>query len=128
MREYVDPMNTLVWIAQGLLSVAFLLAGGMKLANTKEKIIASGGKWAEDFSPPRIKAIGVVEVLCAIGVSVPMLLGHGHYSTSASAVVNAEIMVGAFVTHMRRKETPFLFVTAVLCAIALFVAYFRCPM
>ncbi len=120
-------MDTLTWVLQGLLAVAFLMAGGMKLAQSKEKVIASGGKWANDFGPATIKVIGVVEILCALGISLPKLLGHGYLLTSFSAMGLMAIMVGAFVTHLRRKETPFLFVTAILFCIAAAVAYLRMP-
>ena len=35
-------MNTVTWIAQGLLALAMLAAGGMKLSQTKEQLMASG--------------------------------------------------------------------------------------
>lgn len=121
-------MNTLIWIVQGLLTFAFLMAGAMKLAQPREKVIASGGKWAEDFSQPAIKLIGAAEVLLALGVSMPMFFNFGPaVLTSLSAAGIAAIMVGAFVTHLRRKETPFLFVTGVILLLAVFVAYERIP-
>jgi hypothetical protein len=121
-------MNTLVWIVQGLLTLAFLLAGSMKLAQPRAKVIASGGKWAEDFAQSTIKIIGAAEVLLAFGVSVPMYFGFGPPTlTSFCAAGIAVIMVGAFVTHLRRKEHPFLFVTGFIFLLAIFVAYERMP-
>jgi hypothetical protein len=128
-REFFKlfDMETLTWILQGVLAVVFLLAGSMKLIQTKAKVMASGGKWAEDFSPMSIKVIGAAEVLLAIGVIVPRLLGHGHVLTSASAAGIGLVMVGAFFTHFRRKEYPFLLVTGTFFLVAALVIYFRLP-
>ncbi len=52
--------NTVLVAVQGVLAFVFLMAGAMKLAQPREKVIASGGKWAEDFSAPMIKAIGAL--------------------------------------------------------------------
>src|SRR4051812_47525154 len=110
-------MHTALWIAQGLLAVVFVVFGGLKLAQTKEQIVAKGGKWAEDFQQRTIKLIGVVEVLCGLGVVVPRALGHGYYLTFLSAAGIMVVMAGAFSTHVRRKETPFLGVTGIIFAI-----------
>ncbi len=120
-------MNTAIWIIQGLLAFAFLMAGAMKLLQPKEKVIASGGAWAGDFSASNIKIIGGLEVLCGISVIVPKLLHHGHYLTSIAASGIAILMAGAFYTHFRRKEYPFLLVTGILLLMALFVGYYTCP-
>ena len=42
-------MNIALWIVQGLLAVAFLMAGGMKLTQPKERLVANMA-WVEDFS------------------------------------------------------------------------------
>ena len=122
-------MNTFSWIIQGILGFVFLMAGGMKLAQPSEKVIASGGKWAEDFSASTIKLIGLGEVFCAFGIVVPKLLGLeiATYLTLASAVGIMAFMAGAFVTHFRRKETPFLAVTGVFFALATAAAWLSSP-
>ena len=49
-------MNIALWIVQGLLAVAFLMAGGMKLMQPKEKL-AEKMAWVEDFAPNTIKGL-----------------------------------------------------------------------
>src|SRR4051794_38726665 len=112
-------MNTVSWILQGVLCFVFFMAGAMKLAQTRKKVIASGGKWAEDFTGPTIKLIGAGEVLIAVGLVVPKLLGleMGATLVSFAALGAMVIMGGAFFTHLRRKETPFLAVTGVIFAL-----------
>lgn len=118
-------MNTLLNIFQGLLTFVFLMAGGMKLAQPRDKVIASGGKWAEDFSAGTIKAIGLGELICGLAVFLPQLLGYGTLVTTGAAGGIAFFMAGAFYTHLRRKEYPFLIVTGVLLLLAVSVGYFR---
>lgn len=120
-------MDTLVWATQGLLSFVFLMAGLMKMIQSKDKVIASGGKWAEDFAPTLIKVIGIVEVVLAVGLTLPRILGHGHVLTSASAAGLAVVMMGAFFTHLRRKEHLFLLVTGLFFILASLVCYAQFP-
>ena len=120
-------MITLAWILTGLVAFVFVMSGSMKLMQSREKVIASGGKWAEDFAPNTIKIIGVIEVLIGLAVIVPKLLHHGYYITSAAASVMVIIMAGAFYTHLRRKENAFLLVTAIILLMALYVGYWWCP-
>ncbi|MGZ3699889.1 MAG: DoxX family protein [Bdellovibrionota bacterium] len=119
--------NTVLMVMQGILAFVFLMAGSMKLIQPRKKVIASGGKWAEDFTAPAIKMIGAGEVLCALGIIVPQLMGHGDYVTSAAAAGIAIFMGGAFYTHLRRKESPFLLVTGVFFALAVAVGCLRMP-
>ena len=68
-------MNIFLWIIAGILAVAFLGAGLMKLTQPKEKLAASGMGWTEDYSAGQVKTIGTLEVLGAIGLILPGLLG-----------------------------------------------------
>ncbi|MCA0294825.1 MAG: DoxX family protein [Actinobacteria bacterium] len=117
-------MNVALWIAAGLLAAAFLAAGAMKLAQPKEKIAASMG-WAEDFSANTIKMIGAFEVLGAIGLILPPLVGIAPVLAPLAAVGLVVIMIGAIATHLRRKETQPVLANVVLFALAAFVAVGR---
>lgn len=118
--------NTLGWVLQGILCAAFLLAGSMKLLQTKDKVIASGGKWAEDFSQPAIRVIGVFEVIFAVGVLVPQFLAPESHLVTGAAIGIMAVMAGAFFTHLRRKEPPFMVITAILFLMAGGVACLHC--
>lgn len=117
--------STITWILQGLLGFIFFLAGVMKLVQPRKKVIASGGKWAEDFSAPSIKVIGAVEATIALGLIVPRLMDHAMtvQLTLAACVGAMATMAGAFITHARRKETPFLGVTGFIFALAAALAW-----
>jgi hypothetical protein len=94
------------WIVAGLTALAFLAAGGMKLARSKEQLAASGMAWTEDFSAPAIKLIAAAEVLGALGLVLPMLTGIVLILSPIAAVCLAALMVGASVVHVRRHEPP----------------------
>jgi len=116
-----------LWIVQGLLGLIFVITGSFKFFQTREKVIASGGTWAEDFSPGIIKTIAGAELLSGLLVIVPRLLGHGHHTTFIAAAVIALIMAGAIFTHIRRKEFKHAMINVVFLLMALFVAYASRP-
>ena len=118
-------MNLALWIAAALLALAFLATGLLKITRSKEKLAAAGMGWTEDFSPSVIKAIGVAEVLGAIGLILPAVLDVAPFLVPIAAVGLALVMVGAATTHLRRKETPMVALNVVLLALALFVAWGR---
>ncbi|MEU8247851.1 DoxX family protein [Nonomuraea sp. NPDC048916] len=118
-------MNVALWIVAGLLALAFLGAGLMKIAQSKEKLAASGMAWTGDFSAGAIKTIGALELLAAIGLILPAALGIVPVLTPLAAVGLVAIMVGAAVTHARRKESQAIVVNLVLLALAAVVAWGR---
>jgi len=120
-------MTIALWIVSGLLGLIFVMTGSFKFFQTKEKIIASGGKWAEDFKPGIIKIIAGVELISGLSVIVPRLLGHGHYLTFIAAASIALIMTGSLYTHIRRKEFQHASINAVFLVMSLFVVFASRP-
>lgn len=118
-------MNVVLWIIAGLLAVAFLAAGAMKLAQPKERLAASGMGWVDNFSPGTIKAIGALEVLAAIGLVLPPLLDVAPVLAPIAALGLVLMMLGAAITHGRRGETPMVVVNVVLGVLAAVVAWGR---
>ena len=117
-------MNTILWIVQTLLALVFVAAGFSKLTLSKEKMVARMG-WAQDFSPNALKAIGLAEVLGAVGLILPALTGILPWLTPLAAIGLVLIMIGAAFTHFRRGEYPSIIANLVLLALAAFVAYGR---
>jgi DoxX-like family len=116
-------MTIALWIVQGMLGLIFVITGSFKFFQSKEKIIASGGTWAGDFKPGIIKIIAGTELISGLSVTVPRLLGHGHYLTFTGAACIILIMAGAIYTHIRRKEFMHAIINSVFLVMALFVAY-----
>ena len=109
------------WITAGLLALAFLGAGLMKATRPKEALASSGMAYVEDFSDTQIKLIGVAEVLGAIGVVLPKLLGIAPALSLIAAACLAITMVGAVVVHSRRKEASTPAVVLGVLALAVLV-------
>jgi uncharacterized membrane protein YphA (DoxX/SURF4 family) len=117
-------MNTALWVAQGLLAIVFLMAGTMKVMRSKEDVIKQMAT-LENFSASTIKTIGILEVLGAIGVVLPLATGILPWLTPIAAVGLILTMIGAAITHARRGEFPYIGANAVLLLLAAFVAYGR---
>jgi uncharacterized membrane protein YphA (DoxX/SURF4 family) len=117
-------MNVVLWILAGVLAVAFLFAGVTKLTQPKEKLAQNMG-WVEDFSPGVVKLIGALEVLAAIGLILPAALDIVPVLVPLAATGLVLLMIGAAITHARRKEAPMIAINAVLLVLALVVAWGR---
>ena len=117
-------MNTAIWVAQILLALVFALSGLSKLTQPYERL-AQQMAYVNDFSPNTIRAIGLVEVLGAVGVVLPALTNILPWLTPLAAAGLVLVMLGAMATHFRRKEYPMLLINLVLIVLAALVAYGR---
>lgn len=97
-------MLTALWIVNGILAAAFLVAGIIKLARSKEALVASGRRWPEDFSPARIRGIAMLEILGAAGLTLPLATGIAPILAPMAAVALALHMTAAIVIHRRHRE------------------------
>ena len=116
-----------LWVVQGLLGLIFVMTGSFKLFQSREKVIESGGTWAEDFEPGIIKMIAAVELISGFSVIVHRLLGHGHNATFIAAACIAVIMTGSIYTHLLRREFQHAGINLVFLLMALFVVYAAWP-
>ena len=114
-------MNIVLWICAGLLAAMFLMAGVMKVAMPKEKLLPTM-KWAETWSVPQLRALGTVEVLGAVGLILPRALNIAPVFTPLAAVGCAIVMIGALVTHIRMKDYKGTGMPLVLLVLAIVVA------
>ncbi|SNS92653.1 DoxX-like family protein [Micrococcales bacterium KH10] len=99
-------MGLALWIINGVLAAAFLMAGSMKALRPKSALAAAGMAWVEGFSAGSVKLIGIAEVLGAIGLIVPRLADIAPVLTPIAAVGLLVLMIGAVAVHVKRQE-PF---------------------
>ncbi|MFJ3802553.1 DoxX family protein [Streptomyces sp. NPDC090088] len=119
-------VNVTLWTVAALLALIFLAAGAAKLAQPKEKLLASPSMgWAEDFPSGLIKTIGLLEILAAIGLILPAAVDIAPNLVPLAASGLALTMFGATIMHSRRGETQSAVVTVALLALSVFVAYGR---
>lgn len=119
-------MDIAVWIVTGIVAAVLGGAGVSKLVRSKEKILENPQMgWANDFSRPAIRLIGVAEVAGALGLVLPWALDVLPVLTPVAGYALAALMTGALVVHLRRREYAGLPFVLVLVAASLFVAIAR---
>jgi len=113
-------MNRALWIVQGLLALLFLFAGGMKLVLPIEEL-------TKQMPLPGlfVRFIAIAEVLGAIGLILPGLLGIRPELTPLAAAGLVIIMVGATVLSFMSGGVVMALVPLVVALLAAFVAYGR---
>ncbi len=117
-------MNLALWIIAALLAVAFFASGTMKLIQPKEKVTA-GTAVFDGFSGGAIKAIGVLEILAAVGLILPAALDIAPVLVPLAAVGVVLLMIGATIICLRRHEVRVIAVNLTLLALAGIVAWGR---
>ena len=118
-------MNIALWIIAGLLAAAFLGSGAVKLFQPRDKLVASGAGFLEGFSPGSIKAIGALEILAAVGLTLPAALDITPVLVPLAAVGLVVMVVVATIVQLRRHETQAMAANLVLIALAALVAWGR---
>jgi len=113
-------MNIALWIVQILLAALFAFAGGMKLILPIEEM-------TKQMAMPGwfLRFIGVAEVLGAIGLVVPWLVGIRPNLTPLAAAGLAIIMIGAVVVTLMSGDIPTALIPFVVGVLLGWVAYCR---
>jgi uncharacterized membrane protein YphA (DoxX/SURF4 family) len=117
-------MNVILWILQAVLAAMFGMAGVMKSTQPKDKL-AEKLPWVRNFSPGVVKFIGVAELAAALGLILPAALDIAPILTPLAATGLVVIMIGAIITHARRKEPQAIAFNAVLLVAAAVIAWGR---
>ena len=112
--------ETVVWILQVVVALAFGMAGIMKLTQPKAKL-QERMDWVDDFSQNQVRLIGLVELLGAIGVILPVLLNVLPILAPLAAAGLTLTMLGAALVHLRRQEYPMIGINVVLGLLAALV-------
>ncbi len=113
-------MNVVLWTVQGLLAALFLWAGGMKLILPVEEM-------TKQMPMPALflRFIGLCEVLGALGLMLPRLLGVRPGLTPLAAAGLVIIMIGATVVMLMNVEVAKALIPLVVGLLSAFVAYGR---
>lgn len=117
-------MTIAVWIVSGLLALMYAFAGGQKALLPAEKI-TKNFPWSETVGLRSTRVIGVLEVLAAIGLIVPVLTGILPILTPIAALGLVLVQIAAIVLHASRKEFAMLPMNVALLLLAAFVAVVR---
>src|SRR5258708_5488095 len=113
-------MTVALWILQALLALTFLLAGGMKLVLPIEALV-------EQIQLPGllVRFIGVIDVICAVGLFVPGLVRIRPSVTALAAALLAIEMVVATLFSVAAIGAAAAVLPVVMAALSAVVAYGR---
>jgi uncharacterized membrane protein YphA (DoxX/SURF4 family) len=123
-RQPAGVLNIALWAAQVLLAVAYGLFGSMKATKPLAEV-AVMMKWIPDFPPAFVRGLGVVEMLGAIGLILPMLTRIAPRMTFLTAVAVFIHQLCAITLHLVRGEANVIGLNLVLIALTGFVAWGR---
>ena len=116
-------MNVVLWVLQGLAALVYGASGVMKTF-LFDKVSRDVRSFA---ALPRKawKALGVLELVCTIGLIVPAVLHwHPALTVAAAAVLAIESLVFIWV-HAKYREVAPILMSGVLGLLVAFVAYGR---
>jgi uncharacterized membrane protein YphA (DoxX/SURF4 family) len=118
--------DLVLWILQGFLALAFLGAGVGHIRNYDRMATQPRMSWVTVVGRDRLRIIGVLEVLGAIGVVLPAATGVLPWLAPVAAGCLALLMAFAVALHLRRSgEVPNAVFNLVLGVLALTVAVGR---
>ena len=116
-------MNILLWILQIVAALVYGASGVMKVFMF-DKI--SGDVPSFGALPRQVwMLLGILELVCVVGLIVPMATG---WQPSLTAVAAAILAIESLVfigVHVKYRETPSIVMSGLLGLIMLFVAYGR---
>jgi len=115
-------MKVAYWVIAGLLAAIYGFGGLKKLVQSQDQLRPMMG-WVDAMPMSRVRMIGLVEVLGAVGVIVPALTGVAPGVAVAAAIGLALIQIGAFRLHLSRHELTDLPLNSVLLVLAAAAAW-----
>ncbi|MFJ4004248.1 DoxX family protein [Streptomyces sp. NPDC090023] len=119
-------MNLALWVSAWALAVVACVGGVSKTFVPKEKLAAvRGGGWTEGVGARSVKALGVLELLAAVGLVLPALLDKVPVLVPVTAACWVLLMIGAMLTHGHRREFGFAVLNLAYLALAAFIAWGR---
>jgi hypothetical protein len=115
-------VNVALWIVQVLLALLFLFAGGIKLVTPIEEMLQQMPLALPGWF---LRFTGVVEVLGAVGLVLPWLLGVWPVLTPLAALGLMIVMIGAVVFTMSAVDAAMALIPLIVGLSCAFVAYGR---
>ncbi len=119
-------MHGLEWVFSIVLTAVFLVTG-VNRAFRYEKA-RDLFPWVKSLPRALVQAIGIAEILGALGLILPAATGIYSWLTPVAAVTLALLMLLAIVFHAVRREKPEAAQNVVLLLLLGVVAYLRWPL
>lgn len=123
VEEGGNIMNILLWVLQGLLAFWNLTGGAFTIMN-HEKI--KGGMWGNNLPTPVWMILGVLQILFALGIILPGIVGMMPKLVSIAAIYLAVNSLLGCTIFSQYAGFPGMLWGLVPATLAAFVAYGRC--
>lgn len=118
-------MNILIWFVQIVLAIKLITVTiGHGFRQNQPKMQEAIQKMGESSRALHFLIAGLTLVGC-VGVVLPTALGVFPWITVGTAVVTAILMLVSIPFHIRSRQTPNVFASLILGAMAVFAAYGR---
>lgn len=117
-------MSIALWIIAVIFAIAFTAGGIVKLTWSYDKYAAKL-HWPADFSPGKVKFMGIIEILGGLGLVLPAFIAPIAWLVPVAASGMALYMSGAVTERIRRSEYRDLLGDLLFLAAMLFVAWGR---
>ena len=114
-------MNTLLWALQIILAIKLLTVTFNHGLRPDPAKMQRGRDWLGAVARPLLRVIALVALVVAIALILPIARSFLPYTASFSAVM----MLIAAGFHLRCREEPKVWVSLILCLLAIFLAYGR---
>lgn len=119
----MSGLNGIVWVFSFVLAVVFLVTG--LLQAYRYETARARFAWVEDMPQGLVQIIGLVQVLCAVGLILPPIIGVYPWLSAVAASMLALMMLLAIGLNARRKDTDAIAPNVLLLILALVVFYGR---
>ena len=119
-------MHIALWITAGLLALVALTGGLTKTFVPLDKLSRhDGAAWTRGSSPTFVRTLGVLEILAAIGLVLPAVLGVAPVMVPVTAACWIALMIGAMITHGRLGQAKLVMVNVAYLVLAVFIVVGR---
>jgi hypothetical protein len=110
-------MTVAYWVVAALLALLYVYSGGLKLLQSPDQLRPMMG-WIDAMPLRLVRTIGVLEVLGAVGLILPPLIGTAPALAFAAAIGLVLLQIGAISLHLSRGEVKVIWLNVVLLALA----------
>lgn len=119
-------MHGLEWVFSVVLTTVFFITGVIKVFHYEKsrKLLP----WVKNVPQALAQAIGVAEILGALGLILPVITGIYPWLTPVAAVGLGLLMLFATVYHLLRREATEAGLNVLLLILLVIVAYVRWPL
>jgi hypothetical protein len=118
-------MNLVLWIAQIVLCIKLLDVVRTHGLGQSRQSMQTAIRRLGKYTRPGLFFISAGACAAALGLTLPGVLHAGAQFIPLAAIFSAALLLVSLICHIQSREKPKIFVSLVLFAIAVFIAYGR---